>query len=601
MRVPSVGGATLTRTLAAFALFITVDYGYWAVLLLYMFERGGAALASATLIAQMVPAAILAPALGSLGDRFPRGKVLSITYAVEAVLLGALALAMATNASTSVVIATAILLNLAASTCEPLHFAILPQVCAHPSNLVRANSLSNQLDSIGIFIGPVIAGSLSAGGHFELVVGIFAIALAIASVCTLRLPDTGRSPSEEHSGLRQAARGISAIASDRPLLVLVLLLLLVCVTSGSLEILATSFATDVLNGDEATAGLLMGASGIGAFIGAGLIGLKPHPKLTPLVALGLTIAGIPLIVMALASHVIVAVLLLALTGGGIAVARTAISSLTQRTTATHLLTRMFAIEFSALLIGWAIGTALGPVLIDVVGASHAYLPVGVVSITLTWLAWRFMRPLDGRTVTDNKILTTLGVVPFLAELGTLKLDLLARRCEWRDITAGTVLCREGSYDDELFIVDEGELTATTADGKDTSLQAGAWFEDAALSHTVPRSATLTAAQTSRVLVVSRAAFLAAVRGRPGGGAFVGLLSDDELEVRVVASLTKTPATAAELEKRLGVEPGSLETLLSTLCEAGELRLTDGVYEPSFGNRRHSSLPALELLDPDQES
>jgi len=52
MTVPSVGGAALTRTLAAFALFITVDYGYWAVLLLYMFERGGAALASATLIAQ---------------------------------------------------------------------------------------------------------------------------------------------------------------------------------------------------------------------------------------------------------------------------------------------------------------------------------------------------------------------------------------------------------------------------------------------------------------------------------------------------------------------------------------------------------------------
>ena len=72
-------------------------------------------------------------------------------------------------------------------------------------------------------------------------------------------------------------------------------------------------------------------------------------------------------------------------------------------------------------------------------------------------------------------------------------------------------------------------------------------------------------------------------------------------MRVVASLTKTPATAEELEMRLGVEPGSLETLLSTLCEAGELRLTDGVYEPSFGNRRHSSLPALELLDPDQES
>jgi CRP-like cAMP-binding protein len=293
--------------------------------------------------------------------------------------------------------------------------------------------------------------------------------------------------------------------------------------------------------------------------------------------------------------------LLAITGSGISLARTAISSLTQRTTSTNLLTRVFAIEFSALLIGWAIGTALGPFLIDGVGASRAYLPIGVASLILTWLGWRYVRPLDARSVIDSTIVDALSEVGFLAAMGSQNLELLARGCRWRDVATGTVLCSEGSYVDDLFVVASGELRATTPEGPSLTLATGSWFEEDALLHTVPRSATLTAVTNARVLVVPRSAFLAAVRGRSGGGAFAGLLSEDELEARVIASLTRSPATAESLEHRLGLESGSLGILLATLCDAGELRLIDGVYQPAFGIRRHSSLDALDRLTADDET
>jgi CRP-like cAMP-binding protein len=262
---------------------------------------------------------------------------------------------------------------------------------------------------------------------------------------------------------------------------------------------------------------------------------------------------------------------------------------------------MFAIEFSALLIGWAIGTALGPLLIDGVGAARAYLPIGVASLLLKWLGWRYVRPLDARNVIDSSIVEALSDVPFLAAMGELNLELLARGCRWRDVNPRTVLCEEGSYVDDLFIVGSGELTATTVGGADLTLAAGSWFEEDALLHTMGRSATLTATVPSKVLVVPRAAFLAAVRGRSGGGAISGLLSDDELEARVVASLIKSPATEESLEQRLDMAPGSLHSLLSTLCEAGELKLVDGVYRAEFGQRHHSSLEALDRLMPDEDS
>ena len=515
----------LTRVLFAWGLFITVDYGYWAILTLFMFDRGGATLASAALVATLVPAAILGPPLGGLGDRFSPAKMLPATYATITLILCGMFFAMATNASTIIIILLAITLEITIATCEPVHSAILPHLTKSPAALCRANSLTNQLDSVGIFLGPVLGGLLIAGGHFDYRLAIFLLAMMMATALTLGLPPATEVDVIPSLGVRDSLAGLSTVAKDGPLLVLILMLLATCTAIGSLEILSASFATTVLSGDEGTAGLLIGASGIGAFIGAGIFAFASGKRFAPYVALGLIAAGIPLIIMADASQLPLAFAILSLAGLGMAMSRTAVASLTQRVTTPTMLTRIFAIEFSALELGWILGAALSPLLIAYVGPAKAYVPIGLGCIVIALICWPLTRSLDARLETDPELLTTLRFVPFIDQLHPRPLHLLARTAQWSDVSAGTVLCHEGVLDDTFIIVATGRI-AVTRSGTRWHLSPGDWFEEDTFLHNLPRTATLTAETDSRILVITRGAFISSLRRRSGRGATAVSLSDE---------------------------------------------------------------------------
>ena len=386
----------LPRVITAWALYITVELARKAILALFAFDRGGAGLASIVLIVPLIPATIVGPALGSIGDRYPRTKVLPAAYAAGACILGLLLFTIINNGSTIVIIVFASAFEIVAAIIEPVHSSILPQLSKTPAILVRANSLTSQFVGFGIFIGPVIAGFLIAGGHYDYRLCIFFIALATSAGLTLRLPRQTDPPATEALRTRDMFGGLAPVVRDVPFLVLILAYLIACSIVGSLEILSVSFATAILSGDEGIAGLLLGATGIGAIAGAALFVFNSGQRFSPYVAIGLLSAGIPLCRMAFANTPHLAVLLLALTGLGIAICRTAVASLTQRVTAPSILTRLFALELAALNLGWILGLALSPLLISQFGPAKAYLPVGVICMVTAAVGWPLIRSLDSR-------------------------------------------------------------------------------------------------------------------------------------------------------------------------------------------------------------
>ena len=165
---PSVLAALSARTgmrrvLAAYAAYGFIEFFAWLVIVLWCFDRGGASLAGAAAVVQLIPAALLGPALAGIGDRLPRGTALALAHGLVVVCAVLTWAALAADASTVLVIAAATTLTTMIAVVRPIHFAALPQLASAPAQLVSANSLSAVLDGTSRFVGPVVAGVLVAG------------------------------------------------------------------------------------------------------------------------------------------------------------------------------------------------------------------------------------------------------------------------------------------------------------------------------------------------------------------------------------------------------------------------------------------------------
>src|SRR5262245_22643401 len=64
------GNRPLVRVVVAYALFMVTEYSVWLAMLVYAYRHGGATVAGLIAVAELVPAAVLAPFAAAVADRW---------------------------------------------------------------------------------------------------------------------------------------------------------------------------------------------------------------------------------------------------------------------------------------------------------------------------------------------------------------------------------------------------------------------------------------------------------------------------------------------------------------------------------------------------
>src|SRR4051794_13150936 len=176
-----LGSRTLVRLELAFVLFSFGEWATWVAVIVYAYGRGGAAEAGIVAFLELAPSLLVTPAVAGLGDRVPRAVVLFGTYAAQAILFAATALALLAGPAPLVYL-LAVLSATAVSVARPVHASLMPEVVEGPDELTAANVVSGMAESIGSLLGPLGAGILITLHGPELVFVVTSVLTLVAGL-----------------------------------------------------------------------------------------------------------------------------------------------------------------------------------------------------------------------------------------------------------------------------------------------------------------------------------------------------------------------------------------------------------------------------------
>jgi MFS family permease len=332
---------------------------------------------------------LLAPVAGALADRLDRRQTMIRVNLVRTVLLGGLALAVAADLATLVVLyAVALLLGFAETLFDTSAQSLVPAVVAR-DDLTRANSRLFAAEMVAnTFVGPPLGGLLAAAG-LAVAMGVPAAAYLVGAGCLALIAGGFRAPAAGAAGsarlrddIAEGARFVWRHPVLRPLAIMLGVQNMAFAAVYSVFVLF-AVAPGPMGLTKAGFGILAAAEGLGALAGS-LLASPTERRLGRVRTLLLSVvlsAGC-LVVPVVTTRPLLVGASMALTGVAMMLWNVLTVSLRQRITPDRLLGRMNA---SYRLVGWGsmpIGALLGGVLAEAIGLRAAFGVAAVVVLAV---------------------------------------------------------------------------------------------------------------------------------------------------------------------------------------------------------------------------
>ncbi len=504
----------------AWTASIIGQYAFLVAVSVYAYGIGGERAVGLVFLARLIPAALVAPFAGMLGDRYPRERVLFFTNLTRIVLVGASAIGVLVDASSWIVYGLAIAATIATTPFRSSQAALTPTLARTPEELTAANAVASGVESIAVFAGPALAGVLFGVASTGAVFLVTALLIVVSSLFLVLIHvESVERPRRELDASTIAAErlaGFTTLAHDRSLAVMMGLLTAQTAMFGALQVFIVVTAIQLLDLGDAGVGYLNAAIGVGAFIGAvAALSLTGARRLSPAFLAGLIVTGIPLVALGLWQEVAIAVVALAIMGVGNAFVDVAGLTLVQRTVPDDVLARVFGVIQMLWMASMGIGAAIAPALISWLGVETALVVTGLFLPILVIAFGATVARIDrSAAAPDSDELRILVSVPIFAPLPGGSIEHLATRLVPLRVDAGSMIVREGDEGDRFYIVAEGELEVTQEGVQIAELTPGGYFGEIALLRETQRTATVTARTDAVLYALDREDFLAAVTGHP---------------------------------------------------------------------------------------
>jgi len=508
------GNTALLRVLAAYLLFILTEYAVWIAMLVFAYNRGGTAVAGLVAVAQLAPAAVVAPVAASLADRRSPVVMLAGGYLAQVAGMAGTAVAIGAGAPLAAY-AAAVFASTAVTTTRPAQSALIPSLAATPDQLTAANVVAGWLEAAGAAAAGLLVGVLislaGVGSVFAVCAGLgLAAALLVAG---LRAPSlAAQAEAEADTSTAGVAEGLRLAVRQPRLRLMLALLTADAVVVGALDLLVVILALTVLGRPPSWAGYLEFAFGAGAVLAATVSALLVGRRLGgPILAAALGLSG-ALAVVAFGPGLAGTVVLLAVAGAGHLLLEVATRTLLQRSVPPRLIGRIFGVLEGFTMAGLAIGALLVPALAHLGGSRLAVLGVAAVLPLAAVAGGRAVFRLDAGTAVPVVEIALLRSLPLFAELPAPAIEGLAAALRPVRLEAGAVLIRQGDPGDAYFAIAAGELDAEQDGHFLGRYSRGDGVGEIALLRAVPRTATVTAHTAATVYQLDRDLFLTAVLG-----------------------------------------------------------------------------------------
>jgi MFS family permease len=364
--------------------------------------------------AARIPTFLLGPFAGVWVDRWNRHRTLVVTQILSMLQSFALAwLALARIITIREVIWLGLAQGIINAFDMPARQAFVIQMVEDRADLGNAIALNSSMVNLARLLGPSIAGVVIAavGEGFCFLIDGFSYLAVIASLLAMRIT-AAQARRADKTISQELKQGWSYVTHFVPIRSILLLLAMVSLVGMQYTVLMPIFAAQVLHGGAHTLGFLMGASGIGALIGAIFLAARKSVvglgRMVPVAAAGF---GVGLIALGLSRFLWLSLLLMLFVGGSMMIQMAASNTILQTIVQDDKRGRVMSFYSMAFLGMAPFGSLLAGALASRLGAPRTVVICG--SICIVGAGW-FASHLSAIREIVHPIYRKLGIIPEIA-------------------------------------------------------------------------------------------------------------------------------------------------------------------------------------------